>query len=628
MTTITRLVMSAIRYLLLFLDIIVYSLIDFFYDLFFAVSQIRLFSADSSGGNSLIETVANRIYALIGVYALFKITFILINMLVNPDSINDKQKGAGKITVRLVGMLALIIAVPWCFEFAYRVQDAVLKENIIGTVVLGIKPDDSNKNPSQIPVGSGTYLNPGSEVSNTIFSGFVSIDNNALKDPEAENPLDASNLSESACQDSLTAIDNIKNDGPSSLLGSIGDYYKGTNGDTFCINYQIVISLLAGGFGAYMFAVYCLDIGVRVAKMAFYELMAPIPIVSFMDGKKDGPFNNWLKSVISTYLDIFLRVLIINFVIFIIKEAVPDIMDMPVLNNYGFVTKNFAKIIIILGLLMFATQAPKLIKDLFGVKGDGADYGLSLGKKMAAAPAARAALAAGAVGVGAMAANTGKALFDVSKNVKDAKGAGGKVWAATKGLGNALVSPGAGAVSGMIRAGKAGAQKNATLGKTIGDQLQATTNKRDLRDYRAQAGYNIGKRLVDRGANFFGQDTIAKKEVKQRETGIEAIQSRISSYRQRATELAARVPSFSGTNGAERMGKIASLEYDKATKEYWVLDDNGKRTQKESLTAEEKEYRSYIDLANEEHQKLITAQKKKKTYDEAFDRMERKKKQG
>ncbi|MBQ7141319.1 MAG: hypothetical protein IJO32_07450 [Bacilli bacterium] len=406
MSWFTELLMTGIRYLLLFIDSIVYSLVDFFYNLFFVVSRIRLLS-----GGALIEEIAGRIYALIGVYALFKVTFILINMIVNPDSINDKQKGAGKIVVRLVGMLALIIAIPWCFTYAYKIQDAILKDNIISAVILGTTTENDKET--------------GATIANTIFSGFATIDEGALTDPDADDPLDVSNLSDDACEDSLHAINNIGNDGVSSLYAEIDDVYEGENGDTFCIDYKIFLSLIAGGFAAYMFAVYCLDIGLRVAKMAFYELTAPIPIVSFLDGKKDGPFNNWLKSVLSTYADVFLRLIIINFVIFFIQYGLPELDTFFSELDYGFATENFAKIIVILGLLMFAAQAPKLIKDLFGIKGEGGDYGLSVGKKLAAAPLAAGAVGAMAAGGSVVAAKVGKEASNIKAGWKSAGPDGG-----------------------------------------------------------------------------------------------------------------------------------------------------------------------------------------------------------
>lgn len=597
-----------VRYLMLSLDLIAYNLIRVFYNLFFAISEIRLFASDSE----IVKTISTRIYALIGIYALFKVTFILINMLINPDAVNDKQKGAGKIATRFVVMLMLIIAVPWIFTQAYKLQGLILEENLIGKILLGDESDPTSSN----------IKDAGGKAANEIFASFVMIDDGAAT---YSNDSDTPTNVVSACEKSYNALTTIGTNGISSLYSHIGTTYKDSNNDEeFCIKYTYFVSLLAGGFAAYVFAVYCLDIGLRVAKLAFYELVAPISIVTFIDGKKDGPFNNWLKSTVSTFLDLLIRLIIIYFIIFIIDKGLPELLKIDSLKSYDFFTRNFAKAIVMLGLLMFATQAPKLIKDLFGIKGDGSsDYGMGLGKKLAAAPAARAALAAGVVGAGAMAANSGKALADVVKNTKDAKGAGGKAWAITKGVGNVLTSPVAGGVSGMFRAGAAGAKKNATLGKTIGDQLQATSNKRDLRDYRSQAGYNVGRRTADKFSNFFGQDTIAKTQVKAREKNIQGMQGTLSMLRENA-----RLGAQSLGIDADRMGYLDSLVKDKNGNYQEFNTKTGKYTNV-TLTGNELSYRQqYADAVEKQYDEIVTAQKLKKTYDEAYDRMERKKKQG
>ncbi|MBQ9853639.1 MAG: hypothetical protein IJO57_01230 [Bacilli bacterium] len=494
---------DGIRWLLMSLDQLVYGLIAVIYNIFEAVTNVRLFW-DSNGGG-LIEEVANRIYALIGVYALFKVTFILINMLINPDNFNDKQKGAGKLIVRIVGMLALIIAVPWIFGQAYELQNIVLNENVIGTILLG-NYDDGSTSDSADKIKKDKV---GNYIANEIFSGFVSIDEGAKEKSSGDNSdlnsITLSSEASSACSDSLNALKTVEKDGISVVKKHINDEYKSSDGEEYCINYQFFISTLAGGFAAYVFAVYCLDIGLRVAKLAFYELVAPVPIATFVDGKKDGPFNNWVKSVISTYVDLFIRLLIIYFIILVVREAIPDIMDMPALAKYDFVTRNFAKIIIILGLLMFATQAPKLIKDLFGVKGDGADYGLSMKNKIGASP-----IAAGALGLagGAIAGGAANAIAGAS-NVKaawkqagtDGKGKGGQLVAAIGAGAKGTLST----VAGMTSAGKVGLmtgskmnQKDFNMGKILATSSKTSVDNRNARAKRKE---DLNDRLISKGEN-------------------------------------------------------------------------------------------------------------------------------
>jgi len=408
------------RWLMLIIDHLLYSLVSVFYNLFMAISEIRLFS--DGGSSSLISIISTRIYALIGVYALFKVTFILINMLINPDSVNDKQKGAGKLIVRIVVMLCLIIAVPWVFEMAYELQRIVLKENIIGTILLG---DEGNPD-------SEIVKNAGQTTANDIFASFITIDPLAVDNPNVDP--DKINVTAPACNDGFEALKKIKTGGIASIYAHINTQFSTSNGNEYCLNFNFIASLLAGGFAAYVFAVYCIDIGLRVAKLAFYEITAPVSIVTYVDGKKDGPFNNWVKSTISAYADLFLRLIIIYFIILMINSGLPSLLKIEALQKYDVITRNFAKGVVIIGLLMFATQAPKLIKDLFGIKGDGSDMGFSLGKKFAAAPAAAAAVGLMTAGASKVAATAGNKGLQIAANLRDkAKFGGGSAeYAAAK----------------------------------------------------------------------------------------------------------------------------------------------------------------------------------------------------
>lgn len=435
-----RLFMTLFRLLFMLLDLIVYTCVRVFYNLFDAISQIRLFSS-TNGETTLITEVASRLYVLIGVYALFKVTFVLINMMINPSDGSKGEKSVGKLATRIFVMLALTILVPFIFEKAYELQDAVLSENVIGQIIM---PDIYDENDENDDIGQN--------ISNQIFSSFVTLDTEAMENPDQNitdiEDIDTSTIlnadAKDACADSLSALMELyrvsdtgvtdTNTGVSTIFPVITNVYErsDTGKDEFCIDYTFLISTIAGGFAAFIFAVYCLDIGVRVAKLAFYELIAPIPIVSYIDGKKDGPFYKWAKSTGLAFADIFIRLIIINFVLLLIIDGIPELMNIPEIQNHDIATQFFAKAAVILGLLMFAKQAPDLIKDMFGIKGDGSsDYGLSFRNKLSKAGAVGAGVgllggaAAGAVGAGAgllggVAAGTVKGL------VKGGKGEKGK----------------------------------------------------------------------------------------------------------------------------------------------------------------------------------------------------------
>lgn len=422
MNWISKLFFQGLRFISLALDMVVYTLIRIFYNLFDAVSQVKILE------DGLITDIADRIYAIIGVYAIFKVVFVLINMMVNPDENAKGNNSAGKVATRIVVMLALIILVPYIFQKAYELQNAIVKENVIGQIILGNTTNTSNSGTGL----SDQYGDAGQNISNQIFSGFVSMHELAINPDVDEDQSDTylNDDAKSSCAKSYNSLLKLREvvdsqtpntQGISSIWKVIDDTFdSSSDGETFCLDYKFFISTIAGGLAAYMFIIYCLDIGLRVVKLAFYQLIAPIPIASYVDGKKDGPFQRWYKSCLTEYADLFLRLVIIYTVILLINK-VDQILDFSMLSG---ATGLFAKVVVILGMLMFANQAPQLIMDMFGVKGGNGRFSLNAKEKLSKMPKpavmAASALGGAAVGAGAMVAGGAggavKSLFNKPKS--------------------------------------------------------------------------------------------------------------------------------------------------------------------------------------------------------------------
>ena len=117
---------------------------------------------------------------------------------------------------------------------------------------------------------------------------------------------------------------------------------------------------------------FAVDIAVRAIKLAILRMVAPVPIISYINPPKQGggAFDNWTKSLISTYVDLFVRLAIVYFGLFMIQIIMNGGMDIFGSNVQGFTfTSGVAFIFIILGILVFMRQAPQFIKDVLGIKG-------------------------------------------------------------------------------------------------------------------------------------------------------------------------------------------------------------------------------------------------------------------
>lgn len=117
----------------------IYKTLARFYDLVLNIATTRIdFSETISNFTSII-------YVLMGVFMLFRITVSFLNMLVDPDKINDKSAGATAIIKRVfISLLLLIVLKPdsFGFNFMYRLEEAILApDGIISSFVGSINYD-------------------------------------------------------------------------------------------------------------------------------------------------------------------------------------------------------------------------------------------------------------------------------------------------------------------------------------------------------------------------------------------------------------------------------------------------------------------------------------------------------
>lgn len=242
------------------------------------------------------------------------------------------------------------------------------------------------------------------------------------------------------------------------------------------IDYMPVASTICGAVLLYVILSFCLDLGVRAVKLAFYQLIAPLPIMLRIVPKQEKMFNNWLKCTLSTYFEVFVRLIVIYIITYLASKIFAS--DTFVFEQLGM----FGKAIVVMGLVAFAKQAPKLIGEVTGIKSDGLKLGIR--DKLAAG----GAFTAGAILGGGITAATRNG-FNAYRNTEGGKGQ--KI--------AALFRSGAGGfISGGIRGGKAG--KGA---KSWGDMVGASTkgaegaikarNRRQDRKDRYQALYGAPK---------------------------------------------------------------------------------------------------------------------------------------
>ena len=111
------------------IDSVVFNFISGIYDLLISIARTSVLSQAD-----IIE-MADRIYKLLAIFMVFKVTFSLIMYVVNPDDFSDKSKGISKLGTNIIISLTLLILTPYVFNMAYTLQTIVLEDNSIAALI-------------------------------------------------------------------------------------------------------------------------------------------------------------------------------------------------------------------------------------------------------------------------------------------------------------------------------------------------------------------------------------------------------------------------------------------------------------------------------------------------------------
>ncbi len=322
-------------------SILILKLVRIILNLIFDISNINFF------GDDIVSEITTRVYILIGVIMLFKITISCIQYLVSPDKAEDKENGFGGIIKRTIISVLLLAFVPALFDFAKDAQNAILEA--LPKVILG-QERTSNVDDMADTMAYITAL--------AFFDYTSDVCNNQT-------------ISRSFQDDSKALFSNI--DDISKHSDKIAGE-KCSNGEkryTFKSHLCIPAGLVLVGILLSM----VLDVGVRVVKFGFLQLIAPVPIASYIDPKTSKKsFDSWVHNCVTVYADLFIRLGVIYLVLYLFMILLPSFSKPFVLNNgteLPWGRTMLVNVAIIISLFMFAKSAPKFICDVLGIKDTG-----------------------------------------------------------------------------------------------------------------------------------------------------------------------------------------------------------------------------------------------------------------
>lgn len=511
--------MGIIASILLLIDGVIYNAIKYLYNIFDFMAGLNIFN------NKNYEDISYKIYVILGLIMMFILAYSLLRAVMNPDDFAKGEKSFPSLIKNIIISLALIVVMPAIFSFAMDFQAAILDNNTIYKFILGREDlEESNVDiGSQIAYYTFTsFFYPSEEFCTDGSGGMTTEQAESCKNKIKSNGSTWYRPSTWFTNDQITLAeyDVLIESGQASFT-NYNDFSNAVADNE--ISYSMIISTIAGVFVLYVLINFCFDVAVRVIKLAFYQLIAPIPIICRIlpGGNMKDVFDKWTKQTVSVYVEVFIRIAVMALGVYLIgividafKEGIPNI------DSLKFTAQMIVRVLLIMAVIIFIRQAPKLIGDLFHLDTGGMKLGimdkLAMGGGLAAGAFIGGGIGSGARNFATSIRNTGSKFKDIkAQNLtgkNKTKAYGKALLGGTAGL---LTSTAAGTVSGALRGGKSGL-KSKNYKDVSGAANEAITKageKRDRRDetsarYKANgwnylAGkYNDAKGSVGKAFGF------------------------------------------------------------------------------------------------------------------------------
>lgn len=403
----------------LLLDTIVFGLINSAYKIFMAIASARLLSSDA------YYEIANRLYVIVGVVMLFVLSYAILKAIIDPDQATKGDFGSGTIKRVVTAVIGLAIT-PVLFNVLYQAQGLFLEQDVIGKVFFrmdtsenagtsglvsasgsadaqikniggsmaavsiwqaffypaeGMTADEITVNASEvlaISVGSAVMCGLGivASVISVIAAGVtagsslllagasVALCTRAMSDSDSYETVSSAvgSNGEISLEDAYTIA---AADGNFDIFLAFKDAFQ--DGD---ITYKWFISTVCGAFCLYAFASFSIDMGVRAAKLAYYQIIAPIPLIMQVLPKFKDNFHKYVTGVVTTFLEVFVRISVVYIVVYVIshlQELFSTASGLWANGNLNSAEKALAMALLILGLVIFAKSAPDLITSSLGI---------------------------------------------------------------------------------------------------------------------------------------------------------------------------------------------------------------------------------------------------------------------
>lgn len=344
--SLTLSISNAFRTFLLQICELLYLLMIFCYNTFEKLGNAEILT------DSQVTAIYGRIGLILGLFMVFRIAFAGISYLINPDAMLDKKNGIGGVIKKIVISIVLLGITPSLFRTAYQVQRIIIRENIIAKIIVG---------------GSSTSENAGNDLSKYLFLTFYTVNEEVNARGAAACP--EYNIIENNFEKNFKYTYNCIN-----LTSEVDDTNSKDGENTaYTIKFDGILAVIVGILMLWTILTFTISAGIRVLKLAYLQMIAPIPIMAYVIPGGEETLKKWGKQCASTYADFFLRVAMIYFVayIFEILSQTDTTIFKDSLGNTTPTEYKYLIIAMIISMFYFIKKLPDLIKEIFPNFGGG-----------------------------------------------------------------------------------------------------------------------------------------------------------------------------------------------------------------------------------------------------------------
>ncbi len=363
---------ESIQAILITFDSTLYRFVGWLYEVYLLIASARIIQQDD------IENFMKRLMVVVGIVTLFIIAFSLIKALIDPEK---EVKNTSKIFVNVITSIIMLTLVNTAFNYLYQFQNVLLKNNVIGRIIIGgVKSGEFDINSAGTDMAADTFA--AFFVDDPYIAAKASDEDARCHNKDGKIIATDDITDETECyytseevvfgiNSDYTSIAEVTKNAKRTghLTISFLDLAKPV--DNKAVDFSFFLALICAGFMIYIFVSFCLDMAVRCAKLAVLQIISPVPILARIIPGQESIFNNWIKKTMTTFMEVFIRIAIIFFCIYLISTVSRsggihfsnDIIS----GTSGRGVESTAKVAVILGILMFAKQAPSFISQIFGI---------------------------------------------------------------------------------------------------------------------------------------------------------------------------------------------------------------------------------------------------------------------